>query len=105
MMSDMNVVALSGTLRWDTEPKFSEKGSCTCPFKLETKRKFGDKEYSDTVDCVCFGDAALIMADASAGDRIVVVGRVGSRSYEDGEKKRYMTQVVAEQVEVIKNVG
>ena len=103
-MSDINVTVISGTFAWEPEPKYSEEGKCTCPFKVTILRQFGEKEYKDTVDCVAFGATAEVVATGGKGDRVVASGRVGSRSYEKDGKRIYTTQVVVENVEVIPSV-
>ena len=96
----MNAVSISGNLGRDAVIKSTSNGTNVTRFSLACNRKGTDgKEYTDWVSVVVWGDLATEAGNLKKGDRVMVFGRMGSRSYtaQDGSK-RSITELVASEV-------
>lgn len=106
----MNKVTLIGRLTKDPELKFTPgSGTAVANFTLAVDRKFtkdGQKE-ADFIPVVVWGKQAESTATyVSKGKLIGVAGRIQVRSYDakDGTK-RYVTEVIAEEVQFLEFGG
>lgn len=104
----MNKIILIGNLTKDIELKQTPSGKAvgTGSLAVQRKMKGADGKYqSDFFNLVLWGALAENVSkyNGSKGDRIGITGRVENRSYEakDGTK-RYVTEVVVEEVEFLK---
>lgn len=102
----MNKVTLIGRLTKDPELKFTPgNGTAVTTFTLAVDRRFskdGNKE-ADFIPVVVWGKQAEATANyMSKGKLMGVAGRIQTRSYEakDGTK-RYITEVVSEEVQFL----
>ena len=103
----MNKVILTGNLTRDPEVRYTQSGKAVATFSLAVSRtwkKPGESQSQQLTDYI-----NIVAWDKSAdfcgkylikGSRILVEGRIQSRSYEaqDGSK-RYVTEVVSENIE------
>ncbi|EGT3601443.1 single-stranded DNA-binding protein [Clostridium perfringens] len=95
----MNKIILAGRLVKEPELKFLDgDGKAVARFTIAVNRKFkgtDGKRETDFFNCVIFGKLAEgITKYSNKGQKIVLVGEVRNRSYEDKEKiKRYITEV------------
>ena len=105
-----NKVWLLGNLTKDPESQTTSSGITVCRFTLAVQRKFsnanGEKE-TDFINIVAW----RILAEncikyLSKGKKVAVVGAIQTRSYDaqDGTK-RYVTEIVAEEVEFLSPSG
>ena len=102
----MNKVILIGNLTKDPEISTTTSGVSVCRFTLAISRKYANAEgerETDFINIVVW----RTLADnchkfLKKGSKVGVVGNIQSRSYDatDGSK-RYVTQVIAEEVEFI----
>ena len=106
----MNKVVLVGRLTKDMELKYTQKGTAVASFTLAIDRRFksqtGEKE-TDFINCVAWGAVGETASKyVGKGSQIGVAGRIQTRSYEakDGGK-RYVTEVVAEEIEFMGSAG
>ena len=106
----MNKVVLVGRLTKDMELKYTQKGTAVASFTLAIDRRFksqtGEKE-TDFINCVVWDKVAeTAFKYVGKGSQIGVAGRIQVRSYEtkDGGK-RYVTEVVAEEIEFMGSAG
>jgi len=106
----MNKVVLVGRLTKDMELKYTAKGTAVASFTLAIDRRFksqtGEKE-TDFINCVVWGAVGETASKyVGKGSQIGVAGRIQTRSYEakDGGK-RYVTEVVAEEIEFMGSAG
>lgn len=103
----MNKVVLIGRLTKDPELKFTPgTGTAVATFTLAVDRKFPTREgqrEADFIPVVVWGKPAENTANyVGKGKLVAVSGRIQTRSYDakDGSK-RYVTEVVAEEVQFL----
>ena len=102
----MNKVFLIGRLTRDPELTTTAADISVCKFSLAVNRSFantdGERE-ADFFNVVTWRGLADNCAKyLSKGKKVGLVGRLQTRSYEDKEgSKRYVTEVVAEEVEFL----
>ena len=102
----MNKVVLIGNLTRDPELTTTASGISYCRFTIAVSRRFsnadGERE-ADFINCVAWrGLADNVNKYVKKGKKICVAGSIQTRNYEaqDGTKK-YVTEVVADDVEFI----
>lgn len=98
----LNSVVLIGRMTKDPELRFTQAGKAVASFTLAVDRPFknanGEKE-TDFINCVQWGKGAEIIAQYTAkGSLVAVEGRLQVRSYEKDGQRRWVTEVVAENV-------
>lgn len=100
----MNKAILMGRLTKDPEVRYtSNTNTAVCSFSLAVNRQFvkqGEERQADFIEIVAYGKTAEFCSKYFAkGKMMVVVGRIQTRTYDDKEgKKRYVTEVIAEEV-------
>ena len=100
----VNKVILVGRLGKDAETKFTPSGVARTIFTLATDYRYKDKQTGDWKDEVDWHNIVLWRSENVAnyltkGKQVYVEGRLTSRSYDDKDgNKRYITEVVAEEV-------
>lgn len=108
----MNKVLLIGNLTKDPELSTTTNGVSLCKFTLAVPRKYtsnsGEREADFLPIVVWRGQADNCYKYLKKGSKCSVTGTIQTRVYDtpDGSR-RYMTEIVAEEVEFIstKNVG
>ena len=102
----MNKCILIGNLTKDPEITTTSKGVSVCRFTLAVTRRFANSEGERDTDFINIV-AWRALADnchkfIKKGSKVAVVGNIQSRSYDatDGTK-RYVTEIVAEEVEFL----
>lgn len=99
----MNQVQLLGNLARDAELRFTQSGKAVATFTVATTNTYVDsttnetKEQTAFINCVAWGKIGEAVGNCKKGDRLLVNGRIQTRSYDtqDGQK-RYVTEVVAD---------
>ena len=99
----MNQVQLLGNLARDAELRFTQNGKAVAIFTVAATNTYVDnttnetKEQTAFVNCVAWGKTGETVSNCKKGDRLLVNGRIQTRSYDtqDGQK-RYVTEVVAD---------
>ena len=106
----LNKVILLGNLTKDPESQTTSSGITICKFTLAVQRKFsnanGEKE-TDFINIVAWRTLAEnCIKYLSKGKKVAVVGAIQTRSYDaqDGTK-RYVTEIIAEEVEFLSSNG
>jgi single-strand DNA-binding protein len=100
----MNKAILMGRLTKDPEIRYtSNTNTAVCSFGIAISRQFvkqGEERQADFIDIVAYGKTAEFCSKYfSKGKMMAVVGRIQTRTYDDKEgKKRYVTEVIAEEV-------
>lgn len=92
----MNEVTLAGEIASEIKTYQGQK-SLNASFRLVTKRAYNGKEFNDWHNIVVWGDKAQAAADhLTAGDVVMVKGRIGTRKYtkKDGTEA-YITEITA----------
>lgn len=103
----MNKVILIGNLTRDVELSSTPSGTSYAKFSLAVNRNFTNSEgtrEADYLNIIAWRDLAERCAQYLAkGKKVCVVGMLQTRSYEanDGSGKRYVTEVVASEVEFL----
>ena len=102
----MNKVILIGNLAADPELRQTSSGTPVCTFRLAVQRRFANAQgvrEADFFTVVAWRQTAeLCSRFLTKGRKCAVVGSLQTRSYDaqDGTK-RYVTEVVADEVEFI----
>ncbi|PKK95813.1 MAG: single-stranded DNA-binding protein [Tenericutes bacterium HGW-Tenericutes-4] len=102
----MNKVILIGNLTKDPEITSTTGGVSVTKFTVAVSRKFknAEGEYeSDFINCVAWRNTAeFVHKYFKKGQKLAVIGSIQTRNYDaqDGTK-RYVTEVVAEEVEFV----
>ncbi len=102
----MNKVILIGNLTADPESRQTNSGIPMCTFRLAVQRRFSNAQgvkEADFINIVTWRQTAELCARfLTKGRKCAVVGSLQTRSYDaqDGTK-RYVTEVVADEVEFI----
>ena len=101
----LNQVILIGRLCKDIELKTLPSGKEVTSFTLAVQRNFKNQqnEYdTDFINCVAFGNIAKIMNQyCFKGQLINIVGRLQVRSWESEQGRRYATEVIVNNIEVL----
>ena len=93
----LNTVAIMGCLTRAPELRRTPKGTAVCSFCVAVQRNTGDE--ADFIDCVAWsGTAEFIDKYFSKGSRIIVQGRLQTRTWEQDGKTRKATEIVADLV-------
>ena len=106
----MNKVFLVGRLTKDVEIRSTNSGKSVATFSLATDRRMKNaagEKVSDFHNIVVWGSLAeLCEKYLNKGDQASVVGEIQNRSYDakDGSK-RYITEVVADEVQFLSPKG
>ena len=98
----LNQIVIVGRLVRDPELRQTEGGKKVTNITLAVPRSYKNSngEYeTDFIDCVLWtGIAENTTEYCKRGDILGVKGRVQTRTFEIEDKKRYVTEVVAEKV-------
>ncbi len=102
----MNKVILIGNLTKDPELTTTNNGVSVCRFTLAISRRYANAEgerETDFINIVVWRNLAdNCHKFLKKGSKTAVVGNIQSRSYDANDgTKRYITEVVAEEVEFI----
>lgn len=106
----MNKVELMGRLVADPTVKTTQSQKAVCNFTIAVERKFktaSGERQSDFLNIVAWGQSAeLIGKYFQKGSRIIVIGNLQSRSYDNADgKKTYTTEVVLEELYFVDKKG
>ena len=99
----MNKSIIMGNLTRDPELKQTNSGTFVCSFTLAVERRFKDangERQADFINCSAWRQTAEFVAKwFQKGSRMIVVGSIQTRSYEDKDgNKRTATEIVADEV-------
>lgn len=113
MTASMNKVILMGNLGKAPETRTLESGVVMCRFPIATSetyknRKSGEKtSHTEWHNIVLWrGLAEVAEKYLNKGDKILIEGRIRSRSWEDKEsgQMRFITEILADQMQMIGSV-
>ncbi|MGH2787115.1 MAG: single-stranded DNA-binding protein [Actinomycetota bacterium] len=105
-MASDNTVTLTGNITDDPELRFTPGGAAVANFTVAVNRRYrnNDGQWEDKLDgffrCNCWRDMAENVAESlQKGTRVVVVGRLQQRTWEDAEgNKRSAFEVQVDEV-------
>lgn len=107
MFGDMNTITLLGNVTNDPELRFTPSGAGVISFSVATNRQYKQgEEWKDEAtfhNIVCWKNAETLSKKIRKGTRLIIIGRVQNRSWDDAEtgQKRYKTEIIAEDVNLI----
>ena len=113
MTASMNKVILMGNLGKSPETRTLESGVVMCRFPIATSetyknRKSGEKtSHTEWHNVVLWRRLAEVAEKyLNKGDKILIEGRIRSRSWEDKEsgQMRFITEILADQMQMIGSV-
>ena len=102
-MASLNEVRLIGNLGRDAETKFLPNGDAVTNFSIATSRRWKDKISQEMREATTWHNVVLWRKEKLAkwltkGQQVMVCGSLDTRSYEKDGQKKYVTEVVAEDV-------
>ena len=101
----MNRTFLTGNLVKDPDLRTTTSGVCVCTFRIAVTRRFKDKSgerVTDYFDIVAWKQLGEMCGKYLAkGRKVAVVGELQTRSYEKDGMKRYITEIIADEVEFL----
>lgn len=102
MANDLNQCSFIGRLGRDPETRHMPNGDAATSFSIAVGWKSKDKEGTEWVNIQTFGKLAEICGDyLKKGSQVFVQGRFRTREYEKDGSKRYMTEIVADQMQML----
>lgn len=107
----MNKAVLTGTVINDLEVKETPNKKVYCKLRIEVPRdklSKNGKQLNDYFTVIAWGAYVDELQENTAkGHKIMVEGRIQSRSYEDAntKEKRYVTEIIAEGFDYFKELN
>jgi single-strand DNA-binding protein len=102
MANDLNRAEFIGRLVKDPEMRYAASGTGMCTFTLACGWKTKEKEGTEYVRVVAYQKLAEIITQyMKKGSQMYVSGRMTTRSYDKDGEKRYSTEVVADQMQML----
>ena len=109
-MSSVNSVTIMGRLGKDPEVRYMPNGDAVCNLNLATSRKWKDKQSGDNVEETEWHRITLFQRQAEIageylqkGNLVYIEGRLKTREYEKDGSKRYVTEIIANQLVLMPN--
>lgn len=100
----MNKLVITGRLVRDPEVRTTTTGKTVTTITLVVDRRFKQdgQPSADFIPCVAWGKTAEVIANnLSKGRKCGIVGSIQTRSYESNGNKRYITEVLVDEVEFL----
>jgi len=96
----MNKAILMGRLTKDPELRYTQNETPVCTFTLAVEKYVKDEKQADFIPIVAWNKLAEVCSKfLSKRSKIVIVGRIQTRSWEDDDgNKHFVTEVVAEEM-------
>lgn len=97
----MNKIELLGRLTKDPEIRYTQNNTPVASFSLAVNRRFAKEgeQQADFINIVAWNKTAEFCGKYfKKGSQIALVGRLQTRSYEDNGTKKYVTEVIAEEL-------
>jgi single-strand DNA-binding protein len=100
-----NSVTIVGNVTRDPELRFTPSGQANARLGVAVNRRWQDRnsgewqEATSYFDVICWRDLAENVSDSiKKGTRVVVTGRLEQRSWEQDGNKRYVVEIIADEV-------
>lgn len=101
----MNKVFLTGNLSRDPEHRQTATGVSMCTFGIAVQRRFANADgtrEADFFNVTAWRNTADFCANnLTKGKKVAIVGYIQTRSYEQDGVKRYATDIIADEVEIL----
>ena len=97
----MNKIELLGRLTKDPEIRYTQNNTPVASISLAVNRRFAKEgeQQADFINIVAWNKTAEFCGKYfKKGSQIALVGRLQTRSYENNGTKKYVTEVIAEEV-------
>ena len=91
-------VTIVGNMTRDAELRFTPGGLAVAGFGVAVNRKRGEEEQVSFFDVTAFGTLAENVCEIGKGTRVIVVGRLEQRSWEQDGAKRSKVEIVADSI-------
>jgi len=111
-MSGINKAIVLGRLGQDPDMKYTQDGKPIANFSVATSEEWKDKNTGDKKEntewhrIVAFGKLAEICGNYLAKGKLVYIeGRIQTRQWEKDGLKRYTTEIVASQMQMLDGKG
>ena len=103
MATDLNRCEFIGRLGKDPEVRYAPSGDAVCNFSIAVGYKTKEKETTEWVRIVAFGNLAGICADyLKKGSQVFIAGRMTTRKWVNKNGvDQYTTEVVADQMQML----
>lgn len=105
MAFESNFITFIGNLTDDPDLRFTQGGAPVASFRVASNRRFTDRggnqqEETTFLNVNCWRDLAENAAESlKKGDRVIVIGRVRVRSYENREGQTvWTTEIEADEI-------
>jgi single-strand DNA-binding protein len=112
MARGINKVILIGNLGRDPETKYTQSGSAVTNFSVATSDSWRDKasgeqtERTEWHNVVCFARLAEIAGEyLRKGSKVYIEGSLRTNSWEQDGQKRYKTEVMARELQMLDSRG
>lgn len=107
-MININHVVLVGRLTKDIDLRKTSANASVCNFTLAVDRRFQSQQQgaqtADFINCIAWRQQADFLSNyAGKGTIVSVEGRIQTRNYEGQNGRVYVTEVVADSVQIISN--
>jgi len=101
----MNKAILIGNLTKDPELKITPNGTPVCTFRIAVPRPY-KRDETDFLSIVTWrGTAENCAKFLTKGRKVGVVGYIQTREYDNNGQRRYITEIVADEVEFLTPKG
>ena len=110
MTASLNKVILIGNLGKDPETRTLESGAVICRFSIATTETYKDRKNGERTSHTEWHNITLWRGLAEVadkylhkGDKVLIEGRIRTRSWEDKEsgQTRYSTEILANQMQMM----
>lgn len=111
MSRSLNKVMLIGNLGKDPELKYTPSGVAVATFSIATSEQWKDQEgnaqeKTEWHNIVAWRKLAEIVGEyLKKGKKVYIEGKLQTRNYEKDGVKRYITEIVADQLIMLDGVG
>jgi single-strand DNA-binding protein len=111
MSRSLNKVMLIGNLGKDPELKYTPSGVAVATFSMATSEQWKDQdgnaqEKTEWHNIVAWRKLAEIVGEyLKKGKKVYIEGKLQTRNYDKDGVKRYITEIVADQIIMLDGVG
>ena len=95
-----NKAFVMGQVSAPPQLKSLDNGREMIGFRIVSKRRWKDKEFQTTHRITVFGNAVDGLRNLSEGSLVGVDGRLNNRQYEQNGEQKWITEIVASDVQV-----
>lgn len=107
-MNGINKAIIVGTLGADPESRYTPNGTAITSFRVATNEEWKDKQTGEKKSRAewhrieAFGKLAEIIGEyLKKGSRVYIEGKLRTDEYEKDGVKRYLTKVIADQMQML----